>query len=220
MYTPLVSYRVTSAPLINSNYFPETPTNNIYWTSSSYFLDDTKAWTRIFGIQEITYTVYSKSTNGYVRCVRGTPNSHSVRFSRDDTTTPDNPVVYDNVTELTWQGCLSGQHGPDCSSGDVEVKYWSDALLYCENSSWNGYTDWRLPGIEELHSLVSHRSSTLAIDSYFFPETAANIHATSTTYVFDATRPFVVSFDIGMISKSSKTTTTFYVRCVRGGLWD
>jgi hypothetical protein len=49
---------------------------------------------------------------------------------------------------------------------------WQDALAYCQNLSWAGYEDWRLPNAKELHSIVDtsrapDTSNTAAVDSLF-----------------------------------------------------
>ena len=41
---------------------------------------------------------------------------------------------------------------------------WSDALEYAESSELAGYTDWRLPNIKELQSIVDYNYSPSASD--------------------------------------------------------
>jgi hypothetical protein len=55
-------------------------------------------------------------------------------------------TVTDNLTGLMWtkNANLAG------------TKNWSDALTYCNSLDHGGYTDWRLPNIRELHSLIDY----------------------------------------------------------------
>ena len=61
-------------------------------------------------------------------------------------------LVYDSKTELTWQSSASSQ------------KFnWSDAQNYCNNLSYGGQNDWRLPNIYELKSLLDYMKYNPAI---------------------------------------------------------
>lgn len=61
-------------------------------------------------------------------------------------------TVSDNVTGLMWQ------KSPDTDGdGDIEVSdklTYSEAVDYCDNLSFAGYQDWRLPHIKQLYSLI------------------------------------------------------------------
>ncbi len=37
---------------------------------------------------------------------------------------------------------------------------WNDAVNYCKNLNEGGYTDWRLPNIDELRTLIQNHSGT------------------------------------------------------------
>lgn len=70
------------------------------------------------------------------------------------TVSSDSLTVYDNNTELTWM------RSPN-SSGTTPVTNdkmtYTDAQSYVEemnNSSYGGYSDWRIPSIKELYSLI------------------------------------------------------------------
>jgi hypothetical protein len=56
----------------------------------------------------------------------------------------DTNVVQDNLTGLMWarNANLDG------------TKDWAGALSYCQALDHGGYTDWRLPNVRELHSLI------------------------------------------------------------------
>ncbi|WLE99109.1 MAG: DUF1566 domain-containing protein [Candidatus Electrothrix communis] len=69
-------------------------------------------------------------------------------------------TIDDQGTGLTWQqdtadvntdGIITSDAYPD---GDVAA--WEDALAYCENLIFAGESDWRLPNIRELRSIVDY----------------------------------------------------------------
>ena len=76
-----------------------------------------------------------RQTGYYVRCVRGGQTQQSLVDNGDGTVT-------DNRTGLIWQ------------QGEPGAMTWNSALTYCEGLSLAGSTDWRLPNIKELESLV------------------------------------------------------------------
>ena len=65
-------------------------------------------------------------------------------------------VVTDSKTGLMWMTCSIGQDwtGGSCS-GEVEEYLWSEAVSLAKDKNYAGYSDWRLPTRDELHSIVS-----------------------------------------------------------------
>ena len=43
---------------------------------------------------------------------------------------------------------------------------WEETLSYCEDLQLSGYDDWRLPSINELHSIVDYSVINPSIDSF------------------------------------------------------
>lgn len=79
------------------------------------------------------------------------------------------------------------------------------------------YTDWRLPNVRELMSIVDYGAAAAPrINTTAFPDTVSGVYWTSTTYVPGTTLAWIVNFNNGGVNTNGKTTTT-YVRCVRGG---
>ncbi|WP_237157035.1 DUF1566 domain-containing protein [Photobacterium rosenbergii] len=92
----------------------------------------------------------------YVMVVRGNTD-----YGINDFSDNNNGTVTDKATGLTWQQADSGS-GMD----------WPTALEYCENLELAGNSDWRLPNIKELQSIVDYSkspdtSNSAAIDSVF-----------------------------------------------------
>jgi len=126
------------------------------------------------------------------------------------------PVVADNTTGLAWQGCAAGLSGSACATGSVTTYTWQNALKYCEGLTWGNQTDWRLPNVGELDSIVDDRRVSPSIDTTAFPATPNNYFWSSSSYAGGTTNAWVVSFSYGNVGSLYKADT-YYVRCVRGG---
>lgn len=115
-------------------------------------------------------------------------------------------IVKDNVTGLIWQKATASERN------------WDSAVTYCENLTLGGYSDWRLPTVMELSTLVNSGTYNPAIDADFFPNTMSSFFSWSSTtnanYTGDA---WYVVFNYGYVDYDLKSYTN-YVRAVRGGL--
>lgn len=74
-------------------------------------------------------------------------------YTRDNT----NNIVTDNITGLMWQ---------DDEAVVSVTKNWGDAQTYCADLRIGQYSDWRLPNINELFTLISQDNSP-AVNSIF-----------------------------------------------------
>lgn len=147
------------------------------------------------------------------RCVRGAVNGiDGDRYSLVDGA---DPVVLDVVTGLSWQGCIAGMGGKGCSMGTPVVSGWKDALSYCSNLEWGGYSDWRLPSVVELRSIVDNGMASPSINGVVFIDTLTSQYWTSTThYPAEDKIAWSVSFSTGGASSSQKSKS-LNIRCVR-----
>lgn len=94
---------------------------------------------------------------------------------------------------------------------------WESALMRCYYLTLAGYTDWRLPNINELQSIVDYGRYTPAIDPVFVvpSDTALKLYWSSTGEYSD--QVWSVSYWLGQNGIDHKSQE-FYVRAVRGGL--
>jgi hypothetical protein len=111
--------------------------------------------------------------------------------------------VRDNNTALVWQ-----------QLDDDTGREWANALSYCNDLTLGGHSDWRLPSVKELISILDVHNIAPAIDNTVFPDTNRANYWTSTSISVDPSRAWHVNFDWSNNYYSDKATAN-YVRCVR-----
>ncbi|RKY11459.1 MAG: hypothetical protein DRP65_04150 [Planctomycetota bacterium] len=119
-------------------------------------------------------------------------------------------VVFDRSTGLLWpkDGSKAG-----CNNGNMLT--WANAIIYCEGLSFAGYSDWRLPNIYELQSIVEHNGVAPFLYSAWV-NMVSSIYWSSTTYMANTTAAWCTNFIAGL--KNAKTKTeNWYLIAVRGG---
>ena len=116
-------------------------------------------------------------------------------------------TVTDQKTGLVWQQ----------STGSTYT--WESALSYCESLTLGSKSDWRLPNVKELGSIVYHSLSSPTIDSTAFPSTLSLYYWSSTTSLPQTSYAWSVHFGnaSGMYKNNKSNSNNNYVRCVRGG---
>ncbi|MBI5186160.1 MAG: DUF1566 domain-containing protein [Nitrospinae bacterium] len=196
----------TYNPAIDSTYFPNTQPSdpNIdadFWSSTPMAGDDSQARAAGFGNAntfDMAPGYEKKSDTNYARCVRG-----GTAFSGKVFTDNGNGTVTDNRTRLMWrQGETDGMAG----TRDRQ-------LSTCENLILAGYSDWRLPNIRELFSIMDFsKSSGPWIDTRYFPRTddGAGVYASSSD------PPNVKNQYFGVRFGSRDYNGSTFLRCVRG----
>ena len=133
--------------------------------------------------------------------------------------THDDGTVTDTSTDLMWKVCREGTdatcNDDDFSSNDVYT--WKEALEVAANSDFAGHTDWRLPNIKELNSIVERKCKYPAINLSIFPNTGRHYFWTSspdTYYYFGYHYAKVVGFNKGFDDYVYRTNS-YRVRLVR-----
>ncbi len=91
---------------------------------------------------------------------------------------------------------------------------WYDTDTFCNDSDLAGYTDWRLPNVKEMLTIVDYALYSPAIDQTYFPNTDFSKYWSSTSA--NSLTAWPVSFSLGVSTADSKYNSN-YVRCVRGG---
>ncbi len=156
-----------------------------YWTKNIYKLQPYFSWVLFSGLGSgIAKTV---SAENYVLAVRG---GYDRRFGEpDDSRFVDNQdgTVTDVVTGLMWQKETNARKGP------------KDAEVFCQNLTLAGYTDWRLPNLKELNTILNldETKNNWFFEKFFpIPENEAMKHY-SACDVFDNYYAWVTNFTFG-----------------------
>ncbi len=118
-------------------------------------------------------------------------------------------IVIDRATGLMWPRDITGTGGRNSIPAP-----WSEALIYANGLDFAGFTDWRIPNVLELTSLVD-----FAVATWWdiFENPVSNYYWTSTTYSTITTEVYLLYFLTGELMNGSKIGP-WRVICVRGGL--
>ena len=126
-------------------------------------------------------------------------------------------TVSDRQTGLMWAQCAQGLSGSQCNVGQLSTFDWSLALNQTQATSDTGdRTDWRLPNVKELQSLVERSCFSPAINETVFPNTPTLTFWSASPDAFSADDAWGVSFFNGIVSSINRDNEQS-VRLVRGG---
>ena len=131
-----------------------------------------------------------------------------------------NGTISDLTTGLMWQKCQIGLSGSSCDIGSISGLNWQDALFEASNNTLGGYSDWRVPNVSELESIIEMRCYNPAINSNFFPNTSDGMFWTSTPVSINSGNTWGIYFDDGYISGygiGQRRYQVAEVRLVRSG---
>jgi DNA-directed RNA polymerase, delta subunit len=134
-----------SSTSINTGYFTDIPVSgsgNYLWTSAFYKNDPERVW--IFHPNKgFIYYLATKSSIYNVMCVRG-KGLPAANF--EISSVSGDSIAKDYSSGLVWQKTYT------------EIETWQEALAYCENLEYAGFSDWRLPNKNELTSIINYDS--------------------------------------------------------------
>ena len=122
-------------------------------------------------------------------------------------------TVTDNLTGLMWTKNAQQILG---------YKTWSEAITACNDLDYAGYTDWRLPNVRELQSLIDHGKGNPALPLGHPFTSILNVdYWSSTTYFLNSGLAWYVYMIIGKVDiKVKSSDNSCCVWPVRGGCCD
>lgn len=114
-------------------------------------------------------------------------------------------TVTDSITGLVWQ-----------QVDDGVTRTWEEALTHCEDMALGDKTDWRLPNVLELQSLVDYSRYNPTIDPIYQCRSAAYWSSSTVVSSIPHTHAWIVGFAGGHWGAVMKTDNRIFARCVRG----
>jgi hypothetical protein len=133
-------------------------------------------------------------------------------------TVHDNGTATDTSTKLMWKTCSEGLQGKLCKDGQAQMLNWSDTIASASKSNqekFAGHTDWRVPNLKELQSLVEARCFNPGINENIFPNTAGTWFWSSTSVASSPGAAWGIGFGAGYGFAKDKNSQTGMVRLVR-----
>ena len=117
----------------------------------------------------------------------------------------------ENEISPTWHDAVTGLQWQVESPGEMS---WRDACEYARRLDLGGKSDWRLPTVKELESLLD-RSCYRPIMRRDVPFRDDRSYWSQTTFGPDKRSAWIVMFE-GAYVLSYYKTNAYWVRCVRG----
>jgi hypothetical protein len=142
--------------------------------------------------------------------------------------TPDSQLVddgdgtiTDTATSLIWRQCSEGQANDTSCTGSALTYTWQQALQIPQtlntSGGFAGHSDWRLPNLKELRSIVEEACYSPSINSTRFPNTPSSGFWSASAYAYGSSYAWSVDFYHGYSYYFGNRSGSLHVRLVRGG---
>lgn len=135
----------------------------------------------------------------------------------DNFTQLSNGLVQDKITGLMWTRCAYGQSWDNanstCTGSAVKIT-WQDALQLSETINDGGHSDWRIPNIKELATIVEKACVDASVNATLFPATSPENYWSSTTVTGSESSAWAIAFYSGKNNTKEKLLD-LHVRFVR-----
>ena len=172
--------------VIDNSIFGFCPVGD-YWTQNIYRLQDYFGWVLYSGFG--SGIAKRLDAQNYVLCVRGGKSINGVCYGESNParfTDNGDGTVTDCVTGLMWQKETNLRMGPKA------------AEEFCAKLTLAGYSDWRLPNIKELNTILNLdvKSSSWLFPQFPMPENEKMLHYAANG-VFENHFAWVTNFTMG-----------------------
>jgi len=223
-----IAHQGKNFPGIDTAYFPDT--SSPFWSASPNAGDSNLAWYVGF-CKGFSYIGY-RDRGGRVLLARG-GQQHDPLEEADfckENFLPSNPdsvytdhgdgTVTDVRTGITWKRCSEGQtwDGSTCV-GNASYFTWAGALQQAGSTIFAGHSDWRLPNVKELRSLVEECRSNPTVNLNIFPATPSSYFWSASPYADVSHYAWLVNFHDGWFNYYNRSYYGGRVRLARGGQW-
>ncbi|WP_139786637.1 DUF1566 domain-containing protein, partial [Desulfamplus magnetovallimortis] len=175
--------------------------SNYYWSSSTHAVYVDHAWHVYFHDGRVGYRL--KTSVSYVRCVRS--GSYWSFDPLEYLVVKSENIIEDRQRELEWQ-----------REDDAVTRTWEASCKYCEDLVLDGYSDWRIPDVEELSTIIDYTRVLPSIPANIFDTVTTGVYWSGSAYAYETYVGWIVSFFDGNLSYYRKNAF-YYVRCVRSG---
>ena len=119
----------------------------------------------------------------------------------------NNGTITDNQTGLMWLK----------NANEAGAMTWKDAMLWTKHLTYGQHSDWRLPEVKELQSLLDYSQFNPALpQEHPFINVQSSYYWSSSTYANSTDYAWDVGMGNGYVSSSNESSSNF-VWPVRGG---
>jgi hypothetical protein len=159
------SYRSTQ-PAADTRYFKNIPIGSSgYWAGPLIPETIDSGWH--VGYPGGHVMPYSAHAEKFIRCVRA---ENGAMYLYNDLVDNGDGTITDKVTGLIWY-----------KNADSTRRNWEAAIEHCENLTLAETTDWRLPNMVEMVSLVDYTDYDPSIDHKLFLDTHTDLYYWTST---------------------------------------
>lgn len=170
----LINYFIHNEQRLNTDYFPDESSGYLYHSKTEAPVAN-YAWQINIDSGELSASDIS-GLDYPVRCVRGDTQPVASFSDNEDGT------VSDSRYGLIWTRCGMGaggnlNNGVDYACTTPDPIDWGDARYYCDALDFADRTNWRIPSVKEIFTVIDFTQSAVPmIDPAYFPYTITSAH--------------------------------------------